>query len=85
VAENSKIEWTHHTFNPWIGCQKVSPDCDYCYAETTADRQYHFVERGPHGKRKRTSDRPGEVPENGLRTPTGIASVNFLRKLGRRV
>lgn len=30
--ENSKIEWTHHTFNPWIGCTKVSPGCLNCYA-----------------------------------------------------
>ena len=24
---NSKIEWCHHTFNPWMGCQPVSPGC----------------------------------------------------------
>jgi protein gp37 len=29
--ENSKIEWTHHTWNPHIGCRKVSPGCKYCY------------------------------------------------------
>jgi hypothetical protein len=23
--ENTKIEWCNHTFNPWIGCTKVSP------------------------------------------------------------
>jgi len=33
MGENSKIEWTDHTFNPWIGCQKVSPGCTNCYAE----------------------------------------------------
>lgn len=32
MAENSKIEWTDHTFNPWIGCAKVSPGCAHCYA-----------------------------------------------------
>lgn len=32
MAENSKIEWTDHTFNPWIGCTKVSPGCANCYA-----------------------------------------------------
>jgi hypothetical protein len=37
VAENSKIEWTDHTFNPWIGCTKVSPACDNCYAEAMMD------------------------------------------------
>lgn len=31
MAENSGIEWTHHTFNPWIGCTKVSAACDHCY------------------------------------------------------
>jgi protein gp37 len=34
MAENTKIEWTDHTFNPWEGCQKVGPGCDHCYAET---------------------------------------------------
>lgn len=38
MAENSKIEWTHHTFNPWWGCAKVSPACDNCYAERDANR-----------------------------------------------
>jgi protein gp37 len=54
LAENSKIEWTDHTFNPWIGCQKVSAGCDLCYAETLSNR-YGWVQWGPHGERKRTS------------------------------
>jgi protein gp37 len=33
MAENSKIEWTDHTWSPWEGCTKVSPGCDHCYAE----------------------------------------------------
>src|SRR5262249_21511150 len=33
VGKNSTIEWCDHTFNPWIGCQKVSEGCDLCYAE----------------------------------------------------
>ncbi|WP_370312518.1 DUF5131 family protein [Sagittula sp.] len=53
MAENSGIEWTDHTFNPWIGCTKVSPACDNCYAETLATgrlgRQW-----GPHAARRRT-------------------------------
>jgi protein gp37 len=54
--EYSKIEWTDHTFNPWIGCQHVSPGCDHCYVETMMDHRYGKVEWGPHGERKRTSD-----------------------------
>ena len=38
MSENSKIEWTDHTFNPWEGCQKVGPGCDHCYAETGSRR-----------------------------------------------
>src|SRR6185437_4305294 len=38
MAENSKIEWTDHTFNPWVGCTKISPGCDHCYAEGWAKR-----------------------------------------------
>lgn len=38
MAKNSSIEWTHHTFNPWWGCAKVSPACDHCYAEAWAKR-----------------------------------------------
>lgn len=33
MGENSNIEWTDHTFNPWIGCAHVSPGCENCYAE----------------------------------------------------
>lgn len=33
MAENSAISWTDHTFNPWIGCTRVSPACDGCYAD----------------------------------------------------
>ena len=33
MGKNSKIEWCDNTLNPWIGCQKVSPGCDHCYAE----------------------------------------------------
>ena len=56
MGENSKIQWTTHTFSPWYGCQKVSAGCDRCYAETMMDHRYHKVEWGPHGERKRTSE-----------------------------
>jgi protein gp37 len=31
MGENSKIEWTNHTWNPWMGCTKVSSGCKNCY------------------------------------------------------
>lgn len=44
--QNSKIEWTHHTFNIVWGCLKVSPGCTNCYAETLAHR-YGYNVWGP--------------------------------------
>ena len=32
MATHTAIEWTDHTFNPWIGCTRVSAECDNCYA-----------------------------------------------------
>ena len=60
---NSKIEWTDHTFNPWIGCQHVSPGCDHCYAETqNAFRKWNGGTWGPHAPRKRTSEQNWKNP-----------------------
>lgn len=33
MAEKSAISWTRSTFNPWIGCTKIGPGCDLCYAD----------------------------------------------------
>jgi protein gp37 len=55
MGEQTEIAWCDSTFNPWIGCQKVSAGCDNCYAETLMDKRYHRVQWGPHGERKRTS------------------------------
>lgn len=55
MAENSKIEWTDHTFNPWMGCTKVSAGCKHCYAETLMDHRYKKVQWGPQGTRVKTS------------------------------
>ena len=38
MGANSKIEWTDTTWNPVVGCTKVSPGCAHCYAETMAAR-----------------------------------------------
>ena len=55
MAEQSAIEWCDSTFNPWIGCTKVSPGCDHCYAEQRMDKRLHTVTWGPGQPRKRTS------------------------------
>jgi protein gp37 len=36
--QRTKIEWTHSTWNPSVGCTKISPGCMNCYAEIWANR-----------------------------------------------
>ena len=54
MGDTTKIEWTDHTFNPWLGCTRVSEGCRFCYAETLTTR-YGWAKWGPGQARKRTS------------------------------
>lgn len=54
MAETTEISWAHSTFNPWIGCTKVSPGCDHCYAATLMDERYGRVKWGAGEARQRT-------------------------------
>jgi len=62
----TKIEWTAtpradgtlapgYTFNPWMGCTKVSAGCANCYAEALIDKHYKKAQWGPDGTRVRTT------------------------------
>jgi len=53
MGQDSKIEWTDNTFNPWWGCTKVSAGCKNCYAETFANR--FGVKWGDKEKRRESS------------------------------
>lgn len=59
MGRDSKIEWTHHTFNPWWGCTKVSHGCANCYAESF-DKRVHGAEKthwGPGSSRRMFGDK----------------------------
>ncbi len=62
MAENSKIEWTTHTFNPWWGCTKVSQACKNCYAEAWSKRvgQKNW---GPKASRRFFGEKHWSLPE----------------------
>lgn len=60
MAENSTIEWTDHTFNPWTGCTNISPGCDHCYAEAWSKRSGHV--KWGNSPRKRTTDSYWKAP-----------------------
>ncbi len=77
MAQNSKIEWTDHTFNPWVGCTNISPGCDHCYAEAWSKRS-GLVKWGNNPQR-RTSEAYWRSP-----LKWQAASAAFMAKHGRR-
>lgn len=56
MGENTKIEWATHTFNPWVGCSRVSPACDNCYAANGIFAKFNGVEWGKGTPRHLTGD-----------------------------
>ena len=80
MAENSGIEWTDHTFNPWIGCTKVSAACDHCYAEAW-DKRFKGERWGPHANRTRTKTWGNPVKWNRLCEATGTRNRVFIASL----
>jgi protein gp37 len=54
MNDTTKIEWCDATVNVWIGCTKVSPGCDHCYAEKLARR--FGVKWGPRAARRQTAN-----------------------------
>ena len=54
MAEQSEISWTDGTFNPWIGCTRVSPGCDHCYAARDNERRKWVPGWGAGVPRRRT-------------------------------
>lgn len=63
MAENSAIEWTTHTFNPWRGCTKVAAGCANCYADTLSKRNPGTLGIwGPNGTRVVASESQWRLP-----------------------
>ena len=77
MAENSKIEWTDHTFNPWVGCQKISAGCLRCYADAQ-DRRFGPSHWGPGQERKMMSAAYWRQP---LRWNAEAAAAGIRRKV----
>lgn len=79
MSANSKIEWTDHTFNPWIGCTKVSPGCDHCYAEVSTPARTLGVAWGAKAERHRTTPANWNLPRR-----WNAQHDNFFAEHGRR-
>jgi len=46
MGERTGIEWATATWNPWMGCHKVSPGCKFCYAERDMNRGNCILGKG---------------------------------------
>jgi len=62
MSRETKIEWCDSTFNPWIGCTKVSPACDHCYAAVSTPARALGVQWGAGKPRHRTSASNWKAP-----------------------
>lgn len=62
MSDVTKIEWCDSTFNPWIGCTKVSPACDHCYAAVSTPARALGIEWGHGQPRRRTSPSNWRLP-----------------------
>lgn len=56
------IEWTDMTWNPVVGCSRVSAGCDHCYAI----RQVHRMGSNPNAKVKAANAELTRYKERGL-------------------
>lgn len=54
MGKTTEIAWCDSTFNPWLGCSRISPGCQHCYAETLMDTRWGRVQWGPTGTRSVT-------------------------------
>lgn len=84
MAEQSSIEWTDHTFNPWIGCTKVSVGpkgaCVNCYAEVATPTRTMHIGWGPGKPRHRTSSSTWAQPMRWERNAEAFQAANGRRQ-----
>lgn len=55
MAETTRIGWTDATFNGWIGCTRMGPGCDHCYAAVSTPARTLAISWDAGAPRRRTS------------------------------
>lgn len=81
MAIESAISWTDATFNPWIGCTKVSPACDRCYAARDNERRKWVDGWGVGVPRRRTKTWGDPLKWNRQAAITGYRTRVFCASL----
>lgn len=85
MAETTAISWADATFNPWIGCTKVSTGalgaCERCYAERDNGRRGWVPGWGPGVPRRRTKTWNDPLKWNKQAASTGYRPRVFCASL----
>lgn len=79
MSERTAIEWCDSTFNPWIGCTRVSPACDDCYAARSTPARAMGIAWGSGEPRRRTAAATWKLPQRWERE-----HAEFFAQHGRR-
>ena len=80
MSTQSRIEWTEQTWNPTVGCTKISPGCKNCYADTMAKRLQAIGVRG-YERGFRLTLMPGRLAEPLDRQKPTVYFVNSMSDL----
>lgn len=88
MAEKTGIAWTRSTFNPWMGCTKVGPGCDNCYAAVSRPVMAMAIQWGSGAPRRLTSAENWKNPVRwnklaGIEQATGIRAEAVTGWTGR--
>ena len=75
MIETSIINWTDHTFNPWMGCVKVSAGCQNCYAETVTRNRMGLALWGPDAARQITKSPWSNVRQWNAASKPGVPGL----------
>jgi protein gp37 len=81
MTTKSRIEWTEHTWNPVIGCTKISAGCKHCYAEALARRLQAMGTPGYEHGFKRVRELPGRLHQPLVRKIPTVYFVNSMSDL----
>ena len=77
----TKIEWTEATWNPVVGCTKLSAGCKHCYAEVMARRLQAMGVPGYEAGFRTVRTLPGRLEEPLLRKKPTVYFVNSMSDL----
>lgn len=81
MTTKSRIEWTESTWNPVVGCTKLSAGCKHCYAEVMARRLQAMGVAGYEDGFKKVRTLPNRLNEPLLRKKPTVYFVNSMSDL----